>query len=292
MMDRIIKGIGGFYYVKTAEGIVECKARGSFRNQRIKPMVGDFVKISINKNAENTIDEILPRVNTLIRPPVANVDNLFIVSAMRIPAPNTYVIDKLCAVCEIKKITPIIIFNKTDLENGDAFARIYQQAGFESFCMSSKTGEGIDHVRELLKGKTSVFTGNSGAGKTTILNCLDADLNLETGSVSKKLGRGRHTTRSCELFSLCGGEVIDTPGFSSLEIERLETVLKEDLQFCFREFEPYLGKCRFPSCAHIKEKDCCVRAALKEGKIEPSRYENYSRLYEEIKHIKEWQLKQ
>lgn len=290
-MNRIIKGIGGFYYVRTADGIVECKARGSFRNKKMKPLVGDYVDISINENAENTIDAILPRKNALIRPPIANIDCLIIISSMVTPAPNTFVIDKLCAVCELKEIEPIILFNKTDMLDGSHLAEIYRHAGFESFCVSAKTGEGIEALKAVLKGKTAVFTGNSGAGKSSLLNRLNPDLNLQTGEVSEKLGRGRHTTRSSEIFSLCGGEVVDTPGFSSLEIEKLQAVLKEDLPYCFREFVPLLGTCQFTSCAHLKEKGCAIKAALDAGEIEPSRYESYRMLYDEVKHLKEWNMK-
>ena len=290
-MDRIIKGIGGFYYVRTSEGIVECKARGIFRNKKLKPLVGDYVKISINENAENTIDEIFERKNSLIRPPVSNIDNLVIVSSMVTPAPNTFVIDKLCAVCELKKIEPIIVFNKTDVEDGSALQKIYENSGFTAFCVSAKTGEGIDKIKALLKGKTTVFTGNSGAGKSSILNCLDSSLSLKTGEVSQKLGRGRHTTRSSEIYELFGGEVVDTPGFSSLEIEKIETVLKEDLQFCFRDFEPFLNECRFSSCSHTKEKGCAVIKAVEDGKIEFSRFESYKMLYDQLKDLKQWQLK-
>ena len=290
-MDRIIKGIGGFYYVRTSEGIVECKARGIFRNQKLKPLVGDYVKISINENAENTIDEIFERKNSLIRPPVSNMDNLVIVSSMVTPAPNTFVIDKLCAVCELKKIEPIIVFNKTDVEDGSALQKIYENSGFTAFCVSAKTGEGIDKIKALLKGKTTVFTGNSGAGKSSILNCLDSSLSLKTGEVSQKLGRGRHTTRSSEIYELFGGEVVDTPGFSSLEIEKIETVLKDDLQFCFRDFEPFLNECRFSSCSHTKEKGCAVIKAVEDGKIEFSRFESYKMLYDQLKDLKQWQLK-
>lgn len=290
-MDRIIKGIGGFYYVRTSKGIVECKARGIFRNKKLKPLVGDYVKISINENAENTIDEIFERKNSLIRPPVSNIDNLVIVSSMVTPAPNTFVIDKLCAVCELKKIEPIIVFNKTDVEDGSALQKIYENSGFTAFCVSAKTGEGIDKIKALLKGKTTVFTGNSGAGKSSILNCLDSSLSLKTGEVSQKLGRGRHTTRSSEIYELFGGEVVDTPGFSSLEIEKIETVLKEDLQFCFRDFEPFLNECRFSSCSHTKEKGCAVIKAVEDGKIEFSRFESYKMLYDQLKDLKQWQLK-
>ncbi len=276
--------------MKTAEGIVECKARGNFRKNRIKPFVGDYVKISINNNAENTIEEILPRKNSLIRPAVSNIDNLLIVSSMVTPSPNLYIIDKLSVVCQKNEIEPIMVFNKTDVKDGEELAEIYKKAGFISFCVSAKTGEGIGKIKEYLKGKTTVLTGNSGAGKSSILNCLNESLNLETGEVSKKLGRGRHTTRQCEIFEICGGEVVDTPGFSSLEIERIDSLLKEDLQFYFREFEPYINSCQFTSCAHIKEKGCKVIDAVNSGDIPPSRFESYKALYDELRDIKEWQL--
>lgn len=289
-MDRIIKGIGGFYYVKTAEGIFECKARGNFRNSKIKPSVGDYVKISLNDKAENTIEEILPRKNSLIRPAVSNIDNLLIVSSMVTPAPNLYIIDKLSVVCQKNGIEPIMLFNKTDVKNGDELVEIYKKAGFNSFCVSAKTGEGIDIIEQFLKGKTTVLTGNSGAGKSSILNCLNADLKLQTGEVSRKLGRGRHTTRQCEIFEICDGEVVDTPGFSSLEIERIDSLLKEDLQYYFREFAPYINKCRFTSCAHIKEQGCKILEAVEAGEIPHSRFESYKALYNELKDIKQWQL--
>lgn len=289
-MDRIIKGIGGFYYVRTAEGIIECKARGNFRNNKIKPYVGDYVKISVNDKAENTIEEILPRKNSLIRPAVSNIDNLLIVSSMVTPAPNLYIIDKLSVVCQKNKIEPIMVFNKTDVKNGEQLAQIYKKAGFNSFCVSAKTGEGIEQIEYFLKDKTTVLTGNSGAGKSSILNRLNSDLNLQTGEVSQKLGRGRHTTRQCEIFEICGGEVVDTPGFSSLEIERIETLLKEDIQYYFREFEPYISNCQFTSCAHIKEKGCKVIEAVEKGEIPVSRFESYKNIYDELKHLKEWNI--
>ena len=289
-MDRIIKGIGGFYYVRTAAGIVECKARGIFRNQKIKPLVGDYVNISLHEQAENTIDEILQRKNSLIRPPVANIDNLIIVSSMTTPLPNTFVIDKLCAVSERKEIEPIIVFNKTDAGDASSLVACYRHAGFTALSVSAKTGDGLESLKEVLCAKTSVFTGNSGVGKSSLLNALNSRLALETGEVSEKLGRGRHTTRSCVIFELCGGEVVDTPGFSSLEIERLDTMLKEDLQYCFREFEPFLQQCRFTGCSHTKEKGCAVIEAVEQGEIEPSRFESYRLLYEQLKDVKEWQL--
>lgn len=277
--------------MRTAEGIVECKARGNFRNKKTRLLVGDYVKISINDKAENTIEEVLPRKNSLIRPPISNIDNLIIVSSMVTPVPNLYVIDKLCAVCEKSDIEPVIVFNKTDVKSGDELAEIYKKAGFNSFCVSAKTGEGIEKIKEVLKGKTTVFTGNSGVGKSSILNKINSELALPTGEVSEKLGRGRHTTRQSEIFFVCGGEVVDTPGFSSLEIEKIDNILKEDLQYYFREFEPFIHNCQFTSCSHIKEKGCKVLEAVENGEISKSRFNSYKALYDELKDLKQWQVK-
>ena len=290
-MDRIIKGIGGFYYVRTASGIIECKARGAFRKNKISPLVGDFVKISINDRAENTIDEIIDRKNSLIRPPVANLDKLIIVSSICKPYPNTLIIDKIIAICERKGIEPIIVFNKNDLSPADKYADIYRNSGFKTIISSAVTGEGIDEIKSEIKGSTCAFTGNSGVGKTSLLNCIDSRLSLDTGEISDKLGRGRHTTRSSEIFEMFGGEVIDTPGFSSLDIDKCEIILKDDLQYCFREFDKYLCTCQFNSCAHIKEKGCSIIEAVKSGYIQKSRYDSYCALYEQVKDIKEWEIK-
>lgn len=288
----ITKGIGGFYYVESADVIYECKARGVFRNKKISPLVGDRVNISINANAENTIDEILPRKNSMIRPPLANLDQLFIVSSVTDPNINTFVLDKLIAIAEFKEIEPIIVFTKTDLAPYKEYVDIYSSAGFKVIACDNVTKEGSEEVESLLKGKISAFTGNTGVGKSSLLNAINSDLKIETGITSKKLGRGKHTTRYCEIYKIAGGYVADTPGFSSLDFERCERILKNDLPYCFREFVPYLDKCKFTTnCTHINDKGCSVAEAVHNGAISESRHNSYVQLYNEVKDIKEWELK-
>lgn len=291
---RIRKGIGGFYYVETALGIFECKARGVFRKEGISPLPGDMVEISLQDSEKKlgTIEKISPRKNVLVRPPVANIDQLVLVSSICEPAPNLFVLDKMLAIAADANIEPVLIFSKTDLQSPEEIAATYKKAGFFVLCVSSETQEGVAAVEELLKGKFSVFTGNSGVGKSSLLNSLNLGLALETGEISHKLGRGRHTTRQVELFPLeCGGYVADTPGFSSVRIEQNHFIRKENLAACFPEFEPYVGNCRFQSCSHVCEKGCAVRQALQQGEIAPSRYENYVAMYQEVKDIKEWKKK-
>lgn len=294
MLDgRIIKGIGGFYYVKTADGIYECKARGVFRRKKVTPLVGDFVSVSVNENAENTIDEIKPRKNSLVRPPLSNLDRLFIVSSVVDPAINTGVVDRIIAICEYKEIEPIVVLTKIDLSDSyNEYSEIYKNAGFKVVICNNQTGDGSDGIRDLIKGKTCAFTGNTGVGKSSLLNCIDPRLCLETSRTSKKLGRGKHTTRHCELFEINGGYVADTPGFSSVDFEKCDTILKEDLPYCFREFQPYIYKCKFQTnCAHINDKGCAVTDAVSRGVISKSRHQSYVDLYNEVKDIKQWQLK-
>lgn len=289
---KIIKGIGGFYYVDADDVIYECKARGNFRKQKIIPLVGDNVEISVNDNAENTIDRILQRKNELVRPPLANLDTLFIVSSIVDPKINPPIIDKLAAIAEYKGIEPVIVFTKIDLcQDYSEFTDIYTKAGFKVIACDNSLGTGADEIKKLIKGKISAFTGNTGVGKSTLLNNIFPNLELATGETSKKLGRGRHTTRHCELFKTDGGYIADTPGFSSLDFEKCEKVLKEDLPYCFREFEPYLGLCKFNSCSHINDKGCAVCEAVSNGIISESRHESYISMYNEVKDIKEWQMK-
>lgn len=273
--------------------VYECKARGSFRNQKITPLVGDDVEISINTNAENTIDKIAERKNSLVRPPLANLDTLFIVASIVDPKINTLIIDKLIAIAEYKHIEPVIVFTKTDLEQDYArYKDIYTKAGFKVIVCDNPKGTGADEIRAMLSGKISAFTGNTGVGKSTLLNNISPALSLETGETSKKLGRGRHTTRHCELFSIAGGYIADTPGFSSLDFERCEKILKDDLPYCFREFEPYLNDCKFiTSCSHTNDKGCAVCSAVERGEISKSRHESYIAMYNDVKDIKEWQIK-
>lgn len=289
---KIIKGIGGFYYIDTAEGIFECKARGSFRKQKIIPLVGDNVEISINENAENTIDKILPRKNELVRPPLSNLDTLFIVASLVDPKINTTIIDNLIAISEHKDIEPVIVLTKVDLDNSaDKYKNIYQKAGFTVIVCNNTVGSGAEEIKSKMVGKCSAFTGNTGVGKSTLLNNIFPDLNLQTGETSKKLGRGKHTTRHCELFKIDGGYIADTPGFSSLDFQRCEKITKDNLPYCFREFEEYLGLCKFNSCSHTTDKGCAIIEAVNDGKIEKTRHESYISMYNDVKDLKEWEMK-
>lgn len=286
----IIKGIGGFYYVEAADTIYETKARGIFRKNKISPLPGDRVKFTLNIDAENVIDEILPRRNVLIRPPIANIDRLFIVSSVCEPKPNTLVIDRLVAIAEKNNIEPVIVITKNDLKASENIEEIYKKAGLETIVTSSQTGEGTEKIKALIEGHISAFAGNTGVGKSSLLNCIDSSLSLQTGEISDKLGRGKHTTRHIELFKTCGGYIADTPGFSSVDFQNAEIILKDELPFCFREFRDYLGQCKFTSCSHTYDKGCKIIEAVNDGKIHPSRYENYIALYNEVKNIKEWEL--
>lgn len=287
----IIRALGGFYYIETADGVYECKARGSFRKQKISPYVGDNVEISVPDEGYCVVEAISERKNFLIRPPLANLDMLFIVAATTEPEPNTLIIDKMTAAAVSKGIEPVIVISKTDLASAEVLNEIYKTTGFKIIECRIGDNSGSDKIRSLLSGKISAFTGNSGVGKSTIINELLPELALETGDISKKLGRGRHTTRHTELYKICGGYIADTPGFSTVDIERYELIRKEELPECFPEFEPYLGSCRFTSCAHIKEKGCGILEALNEGKISRSRHESYTMMYDEVKDFKEWQNK-
>ena len=288
----IIKGIGGFYYVEAADSVLECRARGIFRKNGQTPLAGDRVKVSLPETGMPMVDAILPRKNSLIRPPVSNLDRLFIVISVCDPGPNTLVVDKLISIAEHKGIEAVAVINKADLSDPQELARIYRMAGIPVCVVSAQTGEGIGQVRELLTDRICAFTGNSGVGKSSLLNRLDARLGLATGDISKKLGRGRHTTRQVELYRQeNGGYLADTPGFSSLDLQRCETVLAGELAGCFREFAPFVTSCQFTSCSHTGEKGCAVKAAVEEGRIHPSRYRSYVELYQAVKNIKEWERK-
>lgn len=288
---RVIKGISGFYYVEAADAVYVCKARGRFKKNKNSLLVGDYVSITVNENAENTIDEIMPRKNSLIRPPLANIDQLFIVSSIVDPAVNACVLDRLIAIAEFKHIEPVIVFTKIDLDDSyKKYCQLYEKAGFKVIACNNISGDGAERVKKLLKGKTSAFAGNTGVGKSSLLNSIDGSLSLETGETSRKLGRGKHTTRACSLYKTAGGYVADTPGFSAVDIERCEVIYKEDLPYCFREFEPYLENCKFSTnCTHINDKGCAVVEAVKQGQISPERHESYIALYNEVKDIKEWE---
>lgn len=287
LTGTIIKAIGGLYTVESPSGVFDFRARGIFRNQGQSPMVGDRVQV---KNG--VIDQLLPRKNNLIRPPLANLDQLLFVVSMYKPAPNLLLLDKFIAIAEYKQITPILVVTKADLEDPAPLVEIYQKAGIPVYVVEYAIPRTVDAVAACLSGKVSAFTGNSGAGKSTLLNAIDASLQLETGSISEKLGRGRHTTRHAQLYPVQGGGyVADTPGFSTFETNQYDIIRKEELAGCFREFVPYLGQCRFQDCSHTAERNCALRQAVEDGEIPRSRYESYCRMFEEAKELKEWELK-
>ena len=287
----ILKGIGGFYYVEAADKkIYECKARGVFRKEKIIPLAGDNVTISVDENNKNSIDRIHERKNFFNRPPVANVDKLVIVSSTCDPKPNLLIIDRLTVVAVFKGVKPIIVFTKDDLSSADEYTEIYKNAGFSVFSVSNETGEGVEDVKQCLENGISVFTGNSGVGKSSLINRIFPGMELETGEISRKLGRGRHTTRHLELYHFGNGYIADTPGFSSLDFETNDLIRKDELADCFPDFAEYLGKCKFSSCAHVNDKGCQIVEAVRNGKIEKSRHESYVTMFNEVKNIKDWQL--
>ncbi|MCH5299056.1 MAG: ribosome small subunit-dependent GTPase A [Ruminococcus sp.] len=288
----ILKSTGGFYYVEAAGDIYECKARGIFRKKNNSPRVGDRVEISVPDDGYSAIEKILPRKNTLRRPPLANIDMLVIVVSTVDPAPNYLVIDKMTAAAVDNEIEPVVVISKSDLKSGDELCETYRKAGIKAFQYSPENAESVAEIKNLLNGKISAFTGNSGVGKSTLLNILYPDLALETGEISEKLGRGRHTTRTVELFKIGSGYVADTPGFSTVDLERYNMIDKDNIQFCFPEFKEYLTTCQFTSCSHTCEKGCSIIAAVKDGIIPESRHKSYVAMYDEVKDIKEWQRKQ
>lgn len=288
---RIIKALSGFYYVQTEDGVVECRARGRFRRQDQSPLVGDFVRIT-RQGDKGVLEALLPRKNAFIRPAVANIDQLVVLASCDIPVTEPFLIDRVLAIAQLQNVPALVVVNKDDLAPAQPLAEIYRRAGVPVLVTSAETGEGIEALREALAGKLSCLTGNSGVGKSSLLNRACPQLQLPVGEVSEKLGRGRHTTRHIELYSLGSNTfVADTPGFSAFDTERMELVHKEQLQYAFPEFAPYLGHCQFPDCAHRKEPGCAVRKALAEGKIGQTRYSSYERLYELASQLKEWELK-
>ena len=288
---RILRSLSGFYDVQTPQGLVTCRARGILRKEGNSPLTGDLVEITVEKG-KGMVEKILPRKNHFIRPAVANVDALVVFAANVNPVTEPFLIDRVAAIAGDQNVPVYLCVNKCDLDPAHDLVRIYEHAGFPVICTSAETGEGVEALRALLEGKLTAFTGNSGVGKSSILNRLAPELKLETGEVSEKLGRGRHTTRHVELYRL--GEntyVADTPGFSSFDTDQMELILKENLQYAFPDFGSFIGKCRFDDCSHRKEPDCAVRAAVEAGDIEASRYESYLKLYEKSSQIKAWEIK-
>ncbi len=288
---RIIRSISGFYDVRVGDDLISCRARGILRRQGVTPLTGDRVQISREKG-KGMVEAVLPRDNSFVRPAVANVDALVIFAANVNPVTEPFLIDRVAAIAGDQGVPVYVCVNKCDLDPALDLVKIYRNAGFEVIRTSAETGEGLRQLRSLLRGKLTAFTGNSGVGKSSILNRLCPELDLPTGEVSEKLGRGRHTTRHVELYAL--GEdtfVADTPGFSSFDTDQMDVILKENLQYAFPDFGPYLGLCQFHDCSHRAEPGCAVRAALDAGQLERTRYDSYRRLYDKASQIKLWELK-
>ena len=288
----IVKALSGFYYVQTAEGLLTTKARGRFRLDGTSPLVGDRVRCSRDASGSGRIDHVEERKNWFIRPAVANIDTLVFVAANTNPVTDPFLIDRVSVIAADAGCELVVCVNKTDIDPGEELRAIYEKAGFPVVCTSAETGEGIETLREAIRGKISAFTGNSGVGKSSLLNRLLPGLNIQTGEVSERLGRGKHTTRHVELFALAEDTYIaDTPGYASFEIEMMKVIPKEEVQLNFIDFAPYLGKCRFHDCMHLKEPDCAVTEAVHAGEISESRYRSYIRLYELSAQHKFWEYK-
>ncbi len=288
---RIVRSLSGFYDVQTPQGLVTCRGRGVLRKEQESPLTGDMVEITVEGN-KGMVEKILPRRNRFVRPAVANMDALVVFAASVNPVTEPFLIDRVAAIAGDQDVEVIICINKCDLDPAQELVKIYRNAGFRVVRASAQTGEGVEELKSLLKGKLTAFTGNTGIGKSSMLNALCPGLGLSTGAVSEKLGRGRHTTRHVELFAI--GEdtyVADTPGFSSFDTDQMDVILKENLQYAFPDFAPCLGACQFHDCSHRAEPGCAVRKAVEDGKIQTSRYDSYLRLYERSSQIKLWELK-
>ena len=292
MQGKIVKGISGFYYVYVeGTGIYECKAKGAFRKQKMKPLVGDNAEIvSIDEEGRiGNVVEILERKNELIRPAVANVDMALVIFATKKPQPNFNLLDRFLCMMEYQKVPVTICFNKADIvseQEKQELRAIYEPAGYNIIFTSAKENQGIEELRALLEGKTTTVAGPSGVGKSSLVNCLQDNIQMETGKISSKIDRGKHTTRHSEIIPICDGTyIVDTPGFSSMDVPGFE---KEDLWTCYPDFAEYEPYCRFHGCSHINEPDCGVKDALEQGKISRIRYDNYILLYEELKNIRKY----
>ena len=288
---RIIRSLSGFYEVQTDSGSITCRGRGSLRRSGDNPLTGDLVEISVD-SGKGMVEKVLPRKNSFVRPAVANIDALVIFAANVNPVTEPFLIDRVAAIAGDREVPVYICINKCDLDPAVDLFRIYQNAGFPVICASAETGAGVEQLWQLIRGKLVAFTGNSGVGKSSMLNALCPELALATGEVSEKLGRGRHTTRHVELYDL--GEdtfVADTPGFSSFDTDQMDVMLKENLQYAFPDFGNHIGNCQFHDCTHRKEPGCAIRAAVEQGTLEPTRYDSYLKLYEKASQIKQWELK-
>lgn len=287
----IVKALSGFYYVKyDGDKLIECRARGRFRREGISPLVGDTVDFTLDGSEKGTVESIHARKNSFIRPAVANIDCMVILASAVNPVTDPFLIDRVSSSAEHAGCQVIVCINKADLARGDELFNIYRSTGYTVLQTSAVTGEGIDELKAAISGKLCAFTGNSGVGKSSLLNKLSPSLNIKVGEVSDKLGRGRHTTRHVEIFALGDAYLVDTPGFSSFDMEKTDFIPKNELQHCFNEFAPYLGSCRFDDCAHLKEPGCAVLAAVEAGAINKSRHESYRRLYEISSQVNDWEL--
>ena len=286
---RIVKSLSGFYDVQTETAVITCRARGHMRRGQI-PLVGDLVEISVEKG-RGMLEKILPRKNSFVRPAVANLDLQVVFAANVTPVTEPFLIDRVAAIAGDQDVPVCVCVNKCDMDPGEDLARIYRQAGYTVIQTSAETGLGVEELRQVVSGKFAAFTGNSGVGKSSILNALEPALKLQVGEVSEKLGRGRHTTRHVQLYRIGDALIADTPGFSSFDTDQMEVILKENLQYAFPEFGRYLGQCQFRDCSHRSEPGCAVTAALVAGEIGRSRYDSYLRLYEKAAQINEWELK-
>ena len=287
---RILRSLSGFYDVQTPRGLVTCRGRGHLRKGQDIPLTGDMVEITMD-GKKGMVEKILPRRNRFIRPAVANVDALVVFASNVNPVTEPFLIDRVAAIAGDQEVEVILCVNKCDLDPAQELVRIYRNAGFSVIQASAQTGEGVEQLRQMLKGKLTAFTGNTGVGKSSMLNALCPELGLTTGEVSEKLGRGRHTTRHVELYAI--GEdtyVADTPGFSSFDTDQMDVLLKENLQYAFPDFADFIGRCQFHDCSHRAEPGCAVWEAVEAGEIEKTRYDSYLRLYEKASQIKLWEI--
>ncbi len=287
---RIVKALSGFYDVQTEQNLITCRARGHLRRGKETPLVGDRVEITVEKG-KGMVEKILPRTNSFVRPAVANLDLLVVFASNVNPVTEPYLVDRVAAIAGNQEVPVCICVNKCDMDPGETLTAIYRQAGYQVIQTSAETGLGVEELRQLLQGKFAAFTGNSGVGKSSILNALEPGLALKTGEVSEKLGRGRHTTRHVEVYRIGEALVADTPGFSSFDTDQMDVILKENLQYAFPEFGRFLGRCQFRDCTHRKEPGCAVTAAVAAGEIGKSRYDSYCRLYEKAAQLNEWEIK-
>lgn len=289
---RIQKALSGFYYVNIGTETLQCRARGKFRREGISPQVGDIVTVQELGGGQGWVETVEPRKNSFTRPSVANIDQIVVIASEAIPKTDPYLIDRISAIAALKNCGVVVVLNKCDLDSAESLFGIYRAAGFPTVRVSAETGEGLEELQPLIAGKLSAFTGNSGVGKSSILNALDSGFHIQVGEVSAALGRGRHTTRHVELYHLsCGADIVDSPGFASFDTEELNMELKRHLPETFPDFAPYLDGCQFVGCSHTREKGCAVLSALEDGKLQKSRHESYLRLYEELKPLREWQEK-